>query len=71
MTPDFDQIAREIVNLGPLNGNLVAAQLRLIWNARGEADIAAIDAAWANAGCWSRGADGPDVRAQIRALDRG
>jgi hypothetical protein len=52
-TPDFDQLARTVVPfcLGIKTSNdvveacgIVAAQLRLVWNARGAADIARLEA---------------------------
>jgi hypothetical protein len=43
--PDFEKIARVLdQNLDDSNGPfLIAEQLRLVWNARGAADIAAVD----------------------------
>jgi len=44
-TPDFDQIARRLSVPGVITGDpevwirLIAEQLRLVWNARGAADI--------------------------------
>jgi len=48
-TPDFDRIAREVVSLLQTQESdqfpdMVAEQLRLVWNARGAADMATIDA---------------------------
>lgn len=40
-TPDFDAIARRIVELTDLS--LIRQQLALIWNARGAADAAKIE----------------------------
>jgi hypothetical protein len=47
-TPNFDQFARRIVNVrADLEdedmASAIAEQLRLIWNARGAADLAMID----------------------------
>ena len=51
--PDFDQIARDVLPycLGVKNSDdipeacgLIADQLRLVWNARGAADIARLEA---------------------------
>lgn len=46
-TPDFEQIADQIINdhLGTLADSLrapIVEQLRLVWNARGAADLKAI-----------------------------
>jgi hypothetical protein len=51
-TPDFDQIARDVLPfcLGVKDSNdvpeacgLIAEQLRLVWNARGAADITKLE----------------------------
>ncbi len=44
-TPDFDQIARTILEAsdGEPGEGRIAEQLRLVWNARGAADIAKIE----------------------------
>jgi hypothetical protein len=64
-TPDFNQIARQYFidyrgdPIGPL-----AEQLRLIWNARGAADIAKIDAEW------REGLAAAAIDRALRTLDR-
>jgi hypothetical protein len=64
--PDFDQIAEGILSDAGVRHDvdftvLVAEQLRLMWNARGAADLDAIDAAAAYTS--------PIARA-VRTLDR-
>jgi hypothetical protein len=45
-TPDFDQIALDLYNDGDgCNLPYIAEQLRFVWNARGAADLDAIDSA--------------------------
>jgi hypothetical protein len=48
-TPDFEQIAKQILASGGLYDDFmltlsIVEQLRLVWNARGAADLAAFDA---------------------------
>jgi hypothetical protein len=68
-TPDFDRIAREVVSLLQTQEvdqfpDMVAEQLRLMWNARGAADVAKIH--WSLS--WMMG----DMKAgsYIKELDR-
>ena len=42
-TPDFDQLARQAISGSEFHIKRVAEQLRQIWNARGTADITALD----------------------------
>jgi hypothetical protein len=42
-TPDFDQIARQAISGSEFHIKLLAEQLRQVWNARGAADLAAIE----------------------------
>lgn len=73
-TPDFDQVARRLANDGSESGivddehtHAIADQLRLMWNARGAADLAKIDAVLAPT------AAAPYVKTMnhaIRGLDR-
>lgn len=45
-TPNFDQIARVLVTAcdGPTAEMRIAEELRLMWNARGAADVAKVEA---------------------------
>ena len=71
-SPDFDQIARRIAEwtCEPTDRTLndqvveVTEQLRLIWNARGAADIAMIEAEWRD------GLAAAAIDRALRSLDR-
>jgi hypothetical protein len=45
-TPDFERIAQKILydSDGEPGGSRIAEQLRQVWNARGAADVDAVDA---------------------------
>ena len=69
--PDFDQIARTLKNfiddhpqLAEQNVRTLAAQLRLVWNARGAADIALIETEW------QPGPSAASIGRALRTLDR-
>jgi hypothetical protein len=64
-SPDFDAIAHAIKWSIPddkVDTEFIAEQLRLVWNARGAADLATIEAALA--------VKPPDILEQLRSLDR-
>jgi hypothetical protein len=77
-TPDFDAIARALLNLAATNGSIVSttsealiAELRLVWNARGAADLVKIEAELSS--LMGVTASGPYVKnldRAIRSLDR-
>lgn len=62
-TPDFKQMARRMIDLVKvLSVEEIAAQLRLVWNARGAADMAMIEDGYVG--------ELLDVRDALRTLDR-
>jgi hypothetical protein len=67
-TPDFDQIARQAINGSEFHIKRVAEQLRLVWNARGAADVTKVEAMLAYDGTSRIGLDAMLDQA-IRTLD--
>jgi hypothetical protein len=83
-TPDFEQFARGIVDTLLENGGYdflrpdgkskalaqagVAEQLRLVWNARGAADIATIEVEIPNV--WTSAEPAGPLTRALRSLDR-
>ena len=76
-TPDFDQIATRVTSSIPiivtreLVAHDIAEQLRLVWNARGAADIVKLEATLAT--LMGGNASGPYVKTldqALRTLDR-
>lgn len=63
--PDFELMAKAVLGTPPSTTALyerIAEQLRVVWNARGAADLATIEAALA--------VQPPSILDQLRALDR-
>jgi hypothetical protein len=75
MTPDFDQLAIDLATRAGRGDILphVKEALRQVWNARGAADIAAVDGTfgemWATVGPMIPGTD-PHPPANIRTVSR-
>jgi hypothetical protein len=71
--PDFDQIAHRIFRQAEVDDSLdhIVEQLRLVWNARGAADMKAVDeklsllAGWVTSEPYRL-----DLKAAIRQLDQ-
>lgn len=66
-TPDFERIAAPLAEYADdTRRKHIAEQLRLIWNARGAADIAKIDASLGERGL----ANAANLGRALRSLDR-
>jgi hypothetical protein len=63
--PDFEQIARQAISGSEFHIRRVTEQLRLVWNARGAADIHAIESPFMGLGPFRE-----KVNDAIRSLDR-
>lgn len=68
-SPDFDQIARTLVAIPDedIQAQQIVQWLRSVWNARGDADLAILEAELS----WMQGtltAAGPSVKNALRAL---
>ena len=62
-TPDFDQIARQAISGSEFHIRRVAEQLRQVWNARGAADVAQVNASLLTGNV-------PTLVEKLRRLDR-
>lgn len=71
--PDFDRLAHEVMKAidGPLAFRAIREQLRQVWNARGQADHAAVDDRLATLTGWVTSEPYRNhLREAIAALDR-
>jgi hypothetical protein len=68
-TINFDKIARRIFELTDLG--LIREQLILVWNARGDADMAKIESEWSHViGATVSGPHMQNINRALRRLDR-